>query len=102
MRARSDEVLSLTVLRARRREILDLAAAHGASNVRLFGSVAAGTARAGSDVDFLVDFAPGCTLIDQIGLWRGLEDLLGVRVDLVSAGGLTERDDDIREDAIAL
>lgn len=62
----------------------------------------AGRPRWGSDVDLLVDLQSGRTLIDQIGLWRDLEALLGVRVDVVSAGGLTERDDDIRDDAPAL
>lgn len=101
-RTRSDEAPTLSALRARRDEIVGLAAAHGASNVRVFGSVARGTAQAGSDVDLLVDLESGRTLIDQISLWRDLEALLGVRVDLVSAGGLTERDDDIRDDALAL
>lgn len=68
----------------------------------MFGSVARGTSEGGSDIDLLVDFESGRTLIDQIGLWRDLEALLGVRVDVVSAGGLTERDDDIRDDALPL
>src|SRR5687768_383825 len=85
---RSDEAPTMTVLQARRDEIVDLAAAHGASNVRVFGSVARGTSEAGSDIDLLVDFEPGRTLVDQIGLWRDLEALLGVSVDVVSARGL--------------
>jgi predicted nucleotidyltransferase len=92
----------MTVLQARRDEIVGLAEAHGASNVRVFGSVARGTSEAGSDIDLLVDFEPGRTLVDQVGLWRDLEALLGVRVDVVSARGLTERDDDIRDDALPL
>src|SRR5947209_19525533 len=101
-RTRSDEPPTLTALRARRDEIVGIAAAHGAANVRVFGSVARGTAQASSDVDLLVDLESGRTLIDQISLWRDLEALLGVRVDVVSAGGLTERDGDIRDDALAL
>jgi uncharacterized protein len=73
----------------------------GASNVRVFGSVARGTAQPESDVDLLVDFELGRSLIDHVALWRDLEALLGRRVDVVSAGGLTDRDDD-RSDAIAL
>lgn len=92
----------LAFLRAHRTEILRAASAHGASNVRVFGSVARGTPRPDSDVDLLVDFDPGRTLIDQVALWRELEAILGRRVDLVSAGGLTDRDDDIRADALAL
>lgn len=90
------------MLRARRTEIVQVAAAHGASNVRVFGSVARSTAGPTSDVDLLVDFEPGRTLLDHVGLWRDLEALLGRTVDVVSAGGLTDRDDDIRADAMNL
>ena len=92
----------LASLRARRAEIVRVAGAHGASNVRVFGSVARGTARPESDIDLLVDFEPGRTLADHVALWQALEALLGRRVDVLSAGGLTDRDDDIRTDAVAL
>lgn len=72
-------------LRARRDEIVRAAAAHGASNVRVFGSVARGSAGPGSDIDLLVDFEPGRTLLDHVGLWRDLEALLGRSVDVISA-----------------
>jgi predicted nucleotidyltransferase len=93
---------TLALLRARKADIVRVAAAHGASNVRVFGSVARGTAGPVSDVDLLVDFEPGRTLVDHVGLWRDLEALLGRSVDVVSAGGLTIRDDDIRADALLL
>jgi uncharacterized protein len=92
----------MAMLRSREGEILRVAAARGASNVRVFGSVARGTAGPSTDVDLLVDFESGRTLVDHVGLWRDLEALLGAIVDVVSAGGLTERDDDIRADALAL
>lgn len=92
----------MAMLRARKAEIARVAARHGASNLRVFGSVARGTAGPTSDVDRLVDFEAGRTLLDQVGLWRDLEALLGRAVDVVSAGGLTDRDDDIRADALAL
>jgi len=91
----------MAMLRSRKGEILRVAA-RGASNVRVFGSVARGTAGPSTDVDLLVDFESGRTLVDHVGLWRDLEALLGAIVDVVSAGGLTERDDDIRADALAL
>jgi uncharacterized protein len=93
---------TVEMLRARKDEILRVAAAHGASNVRVFGSVARGTATSASDVDLLVDFEPGRTLLDHAALWRELEALLQRTVDVVSAGGLTDRDDDIRADALPL
>jgi predicted nucleotidyltransferase len=89
-------------LRARKAEIARVAARHGASNVRVFGSVARGTAGPTGDIDLLVDFEAGRTLLDHVGLWRDLEALLGRAVDVVSAGGLTDRDDDIRADALVL
>ncbi len=79
-----------------------IAAAHGASNLRVFGSVARGTAGMESDIDFLVDFDRDRTLVDYVGLWRDLEALLGTSVDVVSTGGLTERDGDILRDALLL
>ena len=93
---------TVALLRARKAEIVRVAAAHGASNLRVFGSVARGSAGPASDVDLLVDFEPGRTLLDHVGLWRDLESLLGRAVDVVSAGGLTDQDDDIRADALAL
>jgi predicted nucleotidyltransferase len=56
-----------------RGEILATAARHGATNVRVFGSVARGEAGSASDVDFL------------------LEDLLGISVDVVTEPGLKAR-----------
>ena len=49
-------------LEAKRQEILRIAAAHGAYNVRLFGSAARGEIRPESDVDVLVDVEPGRSL----------------------------------------
>jgi predicted nucleotidyltransferase len=79
------------VLKAKRAEILRIAARHGARNVRLFGSVARGEADAKSDVDVLVDMEPGRSLLDMGGLLMDLQDLLGCRVDVVSERGLRER-----------
>ena len=74
-----------------RTEILAAAARHGATNVRVFGSVARGDADAASDVDFLVDFEPGRSLLDLASLLVELEDLLGHPVDVVTEPGLKAR-----------
>ena len=50
----------------KKKEIREIAAKHGARNVRAFGSVARGDARPDSDVDFLVDMEPGRTLLDVV------------------------------------
>lgn len=72
----------------KRDAILALAAKHGASNVRVFGSVAEGKADEASDVDFLVDMEPGRSLLDLGGLLMDLQDLLGREVDLVTEPAL--------------
>jgi predicted nucleotidyltransferase len=76
---------------ARRAEVRDVLRRHGAKNPEVFGSAARGDDRADSDVDILVDFAPGTSIIDIVGIQHELEDMLGVRVDLVPRDGLTER-----------
>lgn len=73
----------------RRSDILRLATEHGASNVRVFGSIARGTALESSDLDLLVDFSPERSLLDQIALQQDLEELLGCSVDLVEPGGVS-------------
>ena len=68
--------------------ILRIAATHGASNIRIFGSVARGEAKPESDVDFLVEFRHGR------GPWYGgeliadLEDLLNRKVDIATVEDL--------------
>jgi len=79
------------VIQANRGEILRIAARHGASNVRIFGSVARGEAGAGSDVDLLVDLEPGRSLLDLGGLLMELRDLLMCPVDVVTEKGLRDR-----------
>jgi predicted nucleotidyltransferase len=66
----------------KRKQILDLAADYGASDVRVFGSVARGDYTADSDIDFLVEFEPGRSLFDLSGLICDLQKLLGVKVDV--------------------
>jgi hypothetical protein len=83
----------LRLLEERRDEIVELAARHHARNVRVFGSVARGEETETSDVDLLVDMDPGRSLLDQVRLRRELGELLAVDVDVVTTGGLLERDE---------
>ena len=80
------------LLERRREEIVELAARHRARNVRVFGSVARGEETGTSDVDLLVDMDLGGSLLDQVRLRRDLHELLDVDVDVVTSGGLLERD----------
>ena len=74
-----------------RDEILQIAARYGASNVRVFGSLARGEAGPESDIDFLVDMEPGRSLFDLGGLLMDLKKLLGVEVDVATEQGLRSR-----------
>jgi predicted nucleotidyltransferase len=79
------------LLRAKRDEILRICAKYGARNVRVFGSVARGDADEHSDIDLLVEFDTERSLLDHAGLWLELQELLGVKVDVVSERGLKAR-----------
>ena len=74
---------------ARRADILRVAATHGATRVRLFGSVARQESRSDSDVDLLVELEPGRTLLDLIAIKQDLEDLLGRPVDVVTEAAVS-------------
>jgi predicted nucleotidyltransferase len=80
--------LGLEALRQRRSEILRIAQAHGARNVRVFGSVARDEEGPDSDLDLLVDLEPRRNLLDLGHLVMDLQDLLGRRVDVVEPEGL--------------
>ena len=79
------------LLEEKREEILRIATEYGAREVRVFGSVARGEADRESDIDFLVELEPGRSLLDLGGLQMELESLLGRRVDVVTARGLSAR-----------
>lgn len=81
----------LDQLRQQRDAILKIAARRGARRVRVFGSVARGESRSDSDVDFLVEFEPGRSLLDHGGLLADLEELLSCKVDVISERGLRPR-----------
>jgi uncharacterized protein len=92
----------VTVIDRHRDQIVALAKQHHARAISVFGSVARGDDLGTSDVDFLVEFEPHSSLLDLIRLEDALAELLGRPVDVVSAGGLLDRDDHIRRAAIAL
>lgn len=85
-----------------RHSILEAAARRGARRVRVFGSIARGDATDSSDVDVLVEFEPGRSLLDQVHLVDDLQELLGRPVDVVAEGGLLPRDSHILAEAVPL
>lgn len=81
----------MDVIREKRTRILAVAGRHGATNLRVFGSVARGEAGPESDLDLLVEMEPGRSLLDHIALVQDLEEVLGCRVDVVTEKALKKR-----------
>jgi predicted nucleotidyltransferase len=82
--------VKLETLRTKYRDaILAIAAAHNATNVRVFGSTARGKARRSSDIDILIRAEKGCSLLDVCAIENEISDLLnGKKIDVVTEGGL--------------
>lgn len=93
---------SMDVLRSRRDEIAAVVARHHGVSFSVFGSVATGKERADSDIDFLVRFAPGSSLLDLLQLQDELAGLLNKPVDVVSEAALKPRDGHILDEAVAI
>jgi len=93
----------LDKIRQERESIIEIAARYQAENIRLFGSTVRGDDRQDSDIDLLVDFLPGSTLFDQVGLIEELSGKLGRKVDVISARALNRHlAKDILQEAVPL
>lgn len=75
-------------LKRKRDDVLAIAEAHGARNVRVFGSVARGEETDDSDLDLLVEMEPGRSLLDMGRLLMDLQDLLGCEVQIAEPEAL--------------
>ena len=75
----------------KREAILSVAARYGAHDVRIFGSAARGEMTDSSDLDLIVRFDPDRSLFDHGGLIMDLQELLGMKVDVISEGGMRDR-----------
>ena len=81
-------------------EIRAIVGANRGQSIKVFGSVARGEDTPDSDVDLLVRMASDASLFDLVRMRRGIEELLDRKVDLVSEGGLLERDRHILGEAV--
>ena len=88
-------------LAANRAALKQLAVQYGLSNVRVFGSAARGTDAPGSDLDLLVARSSGVGLLGLAAFSEAAGELLGVKVDVVTEGGLSE-DHEIMKTAVAV
>ena len=76
------------LIKEKREEIYRIAAAHGVTEIKVFGSVARGEDSDTSDIDFLVELEEGRSLFDLGGLLMDLRDALQCEVDIVTTGSL--------------
>ncbi|MGB8990526.1 MAG: nucleotidyltransferase family protein [Desulfobaccales bacterium] len=77
------------LIQQKRRQVLEIAQRHGATNLRVFGSVARGEAGERSDLDLLVEMEPGRSLLDLVAVKQDLEELLGCKVDVVTEAAVS-------------
>jgi hypothetical protein len=84
-------MITKEAIQGKREAILEIARRYGAHDVRIFGSVARGDATEDSDLDIIVRFDPGRSLLDHGGLIMDLRELLGVKVDVIDEDGMRER-----------
>ncbi len=84
-------MITQETIRQKRDAILQIAARYGAHDIRVFGSVARGDATEASDLDLIVRFDPGRSLLDHGGLIMDLRDLLGMKVDVIDEEGMRDR-----------
>lgn len=91
------------LVEARRDEIKAIVARHHGRSVAIFGSVARGDERPGSDIDFLVELAPGARPFEILSIGAELEEALGVKVDVGTPDSLRERlRDEVLAEAVTL
>lgn len=83
---------------AHRDEIKAIVARHHGRSVAIFGSVARGDERPGSDIDFLVELAPGTRPFVILSIGAELEEALGVKVDVGTPDSLRDR---LRDEVLA-
>lgn len=85
-----------------REEVREIVARNRGRDPRLFGSVARGEDRPGSDLDLLVDLDDSASLFDLARMHLELEELLGIRVDVLDERGLRDKHRGIVGDAVPL
>ncbi|MHA1234525.1 MAG: nucleotidyltransferase family protein [Promethearchaeota archaeon] len=70
-------------------KIISILVKHGIKRILVFGSYARNEATTKSDLDLIVDFPEGTSLLDHIGIEMELSEVLNMKIDLLSRNGIS-------------
>ncbi len=70
-------------------KLISILQRHGAKRIEIFGSYARGEAKPGSDLDIIVEFKETKSLMELVGIEQELEDVLGIKVDLLTKASIS-------------
>jgi uncharacterized protein len=70
-------------------QLIDICRQNDVSMIGVFGSIARGEAKRGSDIDLMVRFSKRKSLLSVVRLERELTEALGRKVDLLTEGALS-------------
>lgn len=79
----------LDSIKSRRNELYALAGKHKVNKLWVFGSCARKEETPESDIDFLVEFGEGSSLLTHVHLMDALKEFFGKKVDVVSTRGIS-------------
>lgn len=93
---------TFVAIRALRDEIVAAVSRFGGTNVRVFGSVASGTATESSDVDLLIDVPAGTGLIAVEQIADAVAEVLPWPIDVITSGAARRRMAHVLDEAVPL
>jgi hypothetical protein len=83
--------------------IISILVRHGIKKILVFGSYARNEATSNSDLDLIVEFPEGSSLLDHIGIEFELSETLKMKIDLLSQNGISPYiKDKIMKEAIVI
>ena len=86
-----------------KKKIISVLVKFGIKKILIFGSYARNEATPNSDLDLIVEFPEGTSLIDHIGIEFELSEALNMKIDLLSQNGISPYiKDQIMKEAVVI
>jgi len=86
-----------------KKKIISILVKHGIKRILVFGSYARNKATPKSDLDLIVDFPEGTSLLDHVGIEIELSEALDMKIDLLSRNGISSYiKDQVLKEAIVI